>query len=265
MNQENNFSNNNGALNNNPPINNARIVSYDPNTGAPIYENLNNQNNNMPVPPNSTKIKEGLGTASLVIGIIALVLSFIFSIFILPLAIVGLVLGIVNKVKHGKKFAGIILNAISIFTAFITLFIYTFLLSGFFPYLFNELDYQTSDNYIAGKYNCTGVDDNTDTYLVTLHLNNDNTFLYGPYGNLSNNYAKGTYSYEDEHKSTSDGSYKYFMITFNGKKEDFVVDGVAQDHDFYSKMEFGITKDKGKKQGVIIFTSSYNMYYCYEE
>ncbi len=69
--------------------------------------------------------KEGLGTASLVIGIIALVFSFTCIFFlpifiILPLALVGLILGIVNKAKKGKKFAGIILNAFALVISIIT-------------------------------------------------------------------------------------------------------------------------------------------------
>ena len=54
------------------------------------------------------KSGEGLGTASLVLGIISLVLSFTCIIFfpiflVIPLALVGLILGIVNKAKKGKK------------------------------------------------------------------------------------------------------------------------------------------------------------------
>ena len=55
------------------------------------------------------------------------------------------------------------------------------------------------------------------------------------------------------------------MITLTGPKEDFIQDGVASDHDFKSKLEFGLTNYNGKKQGVIIFTNTYNMYYCYEK
>ena len=71
---------------------------------------------------NNVPQNEGLGTASMVIGIIALVLSFTcFVIFpliiVIPLALTGLILGIVNKAKKGKKFSGIILNAVALFVA----------------------------------------------------------------------------------------------------------------------------------------------------
>ncbi len=202
--------------------------------------------------------KETLGTVSLILGIVSLVLAFFLNIFILPLALTGLILGIVNKCNHGKKVSGIVLNSISMVVAVAVLIVGAYIL-GIFGYLGSN-----SNNYVAGKYNCTGVDSNTDKYLVTIHLNKDNTFLYGPYGNLENNYAKGVYSYEDEHKTDHSGQYKYFMVTMNGNQEDFIINGVPADHDFSSKMEFGITTEDGKKQGVILFLSTYNMYYCYE-
>ena len=98
--------------------------------GAAIEEN-----NTSNVVNNTTEVQkhEGLGTASMVMGIIALVLSFtcfvIFPLFIvIPLALVGLILGIVNKVQKGKKFSGIILNAVAIFVAILmtVLFVFVF-------------------------------------------------------------------------------------------------------------------------------------------
>ena len=82
---------------------------------------------------NNVPQNEGLGTASMVIGIIALVLSFTcFVIFplaiVIPLALTGLILGIVNKAKKGKKFSGIILNAVALFVAGLmtVLFVFVF-------------------------------------------------------------------------------------------------------------------------------------------
>lgn len=233
------------------------------------YQNTNPNINNQNAPNANLPNKETLGTVSLILGIISLVLSYFLNILILPLAIIGLILGIVNKKKHGQKIAGIILNSISIFIIVVMIIIAIFVLKSvgfneFFSRLYNELDYSSSSNYVAGKYDCTGVDSNTDKYLITLHLNKDNTFLYGPYGDLENNYVKGTYTYEDEHKTNGSGDYKYFMLTMEGKKENFIVDGTPADHDFSSQMEFGITSQNAKKQGVIMFVSTYNMYYCYE-
>ena len=67
--------------------------------------------------------KEGLGTASMIIGIISLILVFIISLGVLPLALVGLILGIVNKTQKGKKVSGIILNTIAMILSFIVFII----------------------------------------------------------------------------------------------------------------------------------------------
>lgn len=61
-------------------------------------------------------VSKSNATASLVLGIISL----FFGLFMIPLPIVGLILGICQKGKCGEKIAGIILNSISIF--FIVLF-----------------------------------------------------------------------------------------------------------------------------------------------
>lgn len=74
--------------------------------------NQQNVSNNM---SNSQKNSHyGLKITSLVLGIIAIVGSLIFNIFIIPLAIIGLVLGIVYSAKAKKFCAGIILNILGI-------------------------------------------------------------------------------------------------------------------------------------------------------
>lgn len=265
MNQDLNNQNNNEVINNQ----NIDVVYQD------AYNNLSTNTtelNNPITEKNNSNRKESLGTAAMIIGIISIVLSIFLSALIFPLALTGLILGIVNKVKGGKKISGIILNTIAIFiiTLLTILIIHIFHvftnsdnLDMLFNSLYNTLEYSTSKNYVAGKYDCTGVNDKKNTYLVTLELNEDNTFLYGPYGNLDNNYAKGTYTFEKEEKKNS-GEYKYYMISLAGDKENFIMDGKPNDYDFNSKLEFGLTTNNGKKEGVIIFTNTYNMYFCYE-
>jgi len=218
-----------------------------PNCGVMINQIPSNQQpqNNIDVPK---KDRDNLGTISLILGIISLILSIFLNILILPMAIVGLILGIISKSRNGKKIAGIILNAISIIIILILLII--------------ALLWDT--NYISGKYDCTGLN-NPDEFLITLHLNEDNTFLYGPYGDLANNYVKGTYTYEKENKTNASGEYEYYMVTLEGSKENFVIDGVSSTKDFNAKADFGITHKDNKKQGVIMFVSTYNTYYCYEK
>ena len=69
------------------------------------------------------------------------------------------------------------------------------ILEPFFNTLYDELDYAFSENYVVGKYDCKGVDSDSNKYLITLNLNENGTFLYGPYENTKNNYANGTYTY----------------------------------------------------------------------
>ncbi len=72
--------------------------------GYPVNGNYSNNNYNYSnnSSQNSPK-KEPLGIASLIIGIISLILAIFFNFTILPLAFVGLILGIVNKATKGKK------------------------------------------------------------------------------------------------------------------------------------------------------------------
>lgn len=228
--------------------------------------------------------KEGLGTASLVIGIIALILSFTCIIFlpifiVFPLSLTGLILGIVNKAKKGKKIAGIVLNAFALVIGIITCVIFFAIvgltveeastegtsLNKFLNQLYNELDRQTSDNYLEGIYNCkssTGSTESSD-YIVHLELNNDNTFLWGKYNDTDNNYVKGTYTFKDLEKKNASGEYSYYNLKLDGSE--FYEDSVKQDEVYASEYEFGITANNRKKQGILMNVKTYNMYYCYEE
>ena len=230
------------------------------------------------------KSGEGLGTASLVLGIISLVLSFTCIIFfpiflVIPLALVGLILGIVNKAKKGKKFAGIILNSFAIVISTILCFIFFAIvgltldeastegtsLNNFLNQLYNELDRETSDNYVSGNYNCKSFSGSGESgdYIVRFELNKNNTFLWGKYGDTSRNYVRGTYTFTDLEKKNASGEYSYYNIKLTGT--DFYENGVKQDEVYASEYEFGITAKNGQKQGIMMNTKTYNMYYCYEE
>ena len=117
---------------------------------------------------------------------------------------------------------------------------------------------------IAGNYNCKPYSSGKEgsNYIVSLQLNKDKTFIYGPYEELDDNHYKGTYTYEKEDKNAN--NMDYYMISFKGTE--YMSDGKSYDnHDFNAKMEFAMARGKEKREGVIIFTASYNMYYCYEE
>lgn len=122
----------------------------------------------------------------------------------------------------------------------------------------------SSSSAIVGNFNCksySGMSDSS-SYKVSLRFNKDNTFVYGPYNDLNNNHYKGTYTYEKEDKNMND--MDYYMVTFKGTE--LMENGKVSDQtDFHAKMEFAMARGKAKKEGIVIFTASYNMYYCYEE
>ena len=232
------------------------------------------------------KVKEGLGTASLVIGIFAIIFSFIFTLFNLILSITGLVLGIVNKAKGGKKVSGIVLNAIATFFSIVMFFVYIVVGVGIIGAVFTEIsnnpelqdeikkgvetierevDRQSSSNYLAGDYNCKGFDGSVEDseYLVRLELGEDYKFMWGKYGETSNNYVKGSYSFNDLDKKNASGEYSYYTLNING--DTYVENGITQAKPNPQEYEFGITTSNGKKQGILMNTKTQNMYYCYEE
>lgn len=240
------------------------------------------------------KKDEGLGTASMVIGIISLVLTFFINLATLPLSITGLILGIVNKSKKGKKVSGIILNAVSIVLSIIIFFILIVVGFTFLGFIFDktigsdsvrediheiyediredvhdeihdDISTKESINPVEGKYNCKNFDGTgpTGDYIVRFELDDDYDFLWGKYGDTYKNYVKGTYTYEDLDKKNPAGNYSYYTVSIDG--DEFYQDGIKQTEEYASEYEFGITKESGKKQGILYNGKTGSMYYCYEE
>ena len=129
----------------------------------------------------------------------------------------------------------------------------------------NIQEFINDSNVVAATWNCasgTGSENDRDNFSTTVELNKDMTFRYGPYGDLTNNHFSGTYTFEDEHKQTQNGDYKYYMVKFN--TSEFMEDGEVQELKSLSDMEMGITESDEGRGAITIFVSSYNMYYCYD-
>lgn len=162
-------------------------------------------------------------------------------------------------------------NSMIIMIVFIALGIIGFILlikSNFFGKLLDEMGYRSSSDYMAGKYNCYYYYDQNEDFDIVLELNKDKTFLYGPYEDTKDNYAKGTYTYKVENKETQDGEYKYYLIHLNGEEDGYVVAGEVQDHKFEAEFDMGVKNHIAsgkKKEAVIMFTNTYNTYYCIEK
>lgn len=219
---------------------------------------------------------EGFGTASLILGIISLVLSFttwlFIPIFLVVITIVvGLILGIINLAKGGKKFAGLILNGISIVTgiaSFVIFYIFVISLGLFsaFDYL-QDYSYTTKSttkyqaNPVAGFYKCSSSSNvSADNYTSKLDLYSSKNFTW-TYVN-ENGIVKGTYTYSDVEKDTELANTNYYKlvmtsnsITQNGKE----VTGTKE-----NTYEMGIDTSGKKKSLVMINEKTYTMYYCIE-
>ena len=165
--------------------------------------------------------KEGLGTASMVIGIISLVLAFIISVGVFPLAIVGLILGIVNKADKGKKVSGIILNIIAILLSIMIFIAFLVVLMIAIPdsdsdYEIRDIPEDSHKEEVVGVWNCKNVKDlEKKDYELTLTVNNDDTFIVASY-ETPKDYVEGTYDFEVNNIIRS---YKFYSLELEGQKE----------------------------------------------
>jgi len=121
-NQTNTINNNVNTTQTMPNINNNVNQSQQiPNQA--VFNNQQVNQMNAQYSNNVNNNKSGKSTASLILGIISVVLSLILNIFIIPVAIVGFILALIDKNKSGKKIAGIILNSCGIALPIIILII----------------------------------------------------------------------------------------------------------------------------------------------
>ena len=84
-------------------------------------------------------------SVSMIIGIISIILCFIFNILIVPVALVGLIIGITEKNKSGKV-AGIILNLFAIVIPIVIIVLAFFCFSE----LFKKFENYTNDKIFEG-------------------------------------------------------------------------------------------------------------------
>lgn len=224
-------------------LQNSSLNMNNQNISQPSYDYYrssfnNNQNSNK-------KNNSWKNAVSFVIGIVSLVLVFLFQILTMPLSIVGLVFGIL-AIKENKKYkVGLILNIISLILAISMFMFYS----------------NIPINQAIGTWDCKkfdGVGAGSD-YVVTMQLNNDNEFIWNKYNDAKNNHVIGTYEFEDLHKTNYGKTANYYQITLNG--EEYVNNGELQSEAYKSKYEMGILKNTD--EAIIINVNTYNMYYCY--
>ena len=195
-------------------------------------ENINSGN----VSTNRTSSKEdnsNKGLASLIIGIVTLFIP------ILPLSILGLVLGIKESHKDGKRIAGIILNTISlIISVFIAIIIG---LAIYFVVEDSRYDYDYYDEY----------DDYYDYYSHNQVIGND---IYG-YLVIPNNW----YKFVDVEANTS-VQYSYlnqYIVSLNVVNEKITLEEAATNMETNMNKEAPCSKKEttiGKYKAYVIST-----------
>ncbi|MDD6879714.1 MAG: hypothetical protein PUD59_05805 [bacterium] len=81
-----------------------------------VQPNMNYSNNdNINKSVNTSK----KGLISMVLGIVSIGMALVLNIFIIPVALVGLILGLMEKTKNSKKTVGIVLNSIALILSII--------------------------------------------------------------------------------------------------------------------------------------------------
>lgn len=165
---------------NNNPINEPKSQTY----------NVNNINSTQ---ENKKDDMKGFKVASLVLGIIAVIFSFLINLFILPFAIISLALGIIYSVKKKGICAGIILSIVSIIISIAMIFVI-----GFSTYHFarNSISLDDSINRI----------DKINEDLTNSLENDKNNY----YNNNLNNEINSKYS--TGYKYVGSDSYGYIKV-----------------------------------------------------
>lgn len=132
-----------------------------------------NQPSNVQITQPNTDSK---GTASIIIGIITIILSLILGCLVLPLGVVGLIFGIICKT--GKKTAGIVLNIIGIILSIIMTIILCAVIVGIAAFIRNDIDneYNNHSYYITDNFSILYEDSWTE---VTVDTNNMEGLMYG--------------------------------------------------------------------------------------
>lgn len=247
------------------------------NCGTSVENNINNQ-------PTMVNTNNKWEKPSKVIGIISVIAVFLFQILIIPLAIVGLVLGLKTKKITNKINPGIILNLIAIIIAIPIFMIYDHVLlndNEKEPNTnINNINNNNNDNtdtndvekyhnstkgYFLGTWNCASPTSPTN-YTFVVKLDNNDKYIAGQYGDLDNNYATGKYEFTYNDKPMTAMS-DYIMFWFNLEfitTDKFVMDGVDQGRDYNAKFEVGRFVGTGYtgKNITLASTNGANIYIC---
>ena len=211
---------------------------------------------------------KGLAIASMALGIVGLVFTFVFGPLAFILSLLGLIFAIVAKKKCGFKTAGLITSIAGIVLQVVATIIIVFFFTTFMAYVGKYIDSDLLDYYkndsIYGTWTCEPYPSYsyTSTEETTLKLKYDGTFTYGPSDSLDTNHYSGTFTYESE----DDKNLEYYssgkkFYDVKGYVSEFMVNGTKEST--YGKslnMEIELTDDYDT--AYIIFYNTSNTYKC---
>ena len=235
---------NNIQMNNNPqPMNN----------NPQPMNNYQQQVNQQPM-NNKKDNSKTLGIISLILGLLCIPLAFLLSIFMIPIAIIGIILGAIAH-KRGTAIAGIILNVLSIIICIAILVFAVFLV----------LD---TAGEVAGTYKCSDYFDsyasedakNKEGYME-FKLNYDGTFSMDYDIDGTNNIIKGEYKVSDM-EDEDDDSFKYYALELNANYRE--IKGEVNTDAYKTKYVLGKVKGQSKSY-VLMNTISYSQYTCIKQ
>lgn len=247
--------------------------NYCPNCGTKCYS-VNNVNTY-----NANNDGEGILVGSVIIGFVSIFLIFCISFLAIPIAIVGLIFGIIAY-KRCKRIVGIVINGISIllnilFTLIVVIFVGIFV--GSFIDFFSEFDndyydsetvVDTEDTYLnnpfIGVWDCVYYPDGVDEdFVASMVITDDGRFEWNKYDDRSGNHFYGYYVIKNLDKTNNSGEYKYYSLEVD--IYEVIFDDEIQDLYKYDDMKFeiGIANIDGVKQAIMLNYANYNMNYCY--
>lgn len=228
-------------------------------------QNYSNQNNyKMDLNEVNTVKKNNISIIALILGILAIFLSFVPKVLVLGLgvAIVAFILAVVG-LKKASRGLGIASLIITLFTGIISFIITVFMFVGSITITFQNNYETTIKDYLVDAFFCGFNENRIEGYWLdssdeVLYLDeNGNYYIYLDSDELTDNYYYGTYEVEDglylnsDEVLYADDNYYYYEInTFSNKTK---IDGQVY-YETIDLLEHGFTLklDKENKNNLIL-------------
>lgn len=150
---------------------------------------------------NENKPKEKTALPSLILGIVSILGAFVANIFIIPISVVGLILGLIAEKKSKFKTAGIILNIIGVIMGIaVFIFLTLVVMMGRKEIINKAQRFVDEVSSIEGTWSCTEQNDYynfgvSENKKITFSFNNNYSFSKNTNDPEMSGYYTGTYFY----------------------------------------------------------------------